>query len=41
MLDAGLIVLASFISPLKSQRDLVREIVGEENFVEGICINSY
>ena len=34
MLDAGLILLASFISPLKSQRDLVREIVGEENFVE-------
>lgn len=34
MLDAGLIVLASFISPLKSQRDLVRKIVGEENFVE-------
>lgn len=34
MLDAGLVVLASFISPLKSQRDLVREIVGEENFIE-------
>ena len=34
MLDAGLIVLASFISPLKSQRDLVREIVGDENFME-------
>ena len=34
MLDAGLIVLASFITPLKSQRDLVREIVGKENFVE-------
>ena len=34
MLDAGLIVLASFISPLKSQRDLVREIVGKENFIE-------
>lgn len=34
MLDAGLIVLASFISPLKSQRDLVREIVGIENFIE-------
>ena len=34
MLDAGLIVLASFISPLKSQRNLVREIIGEENFVE-------
>ena len=34
MLDAGLIVLASFISPLKSQRDLVREIVGKDNFIE-------
>ena len=34
MLDAGLIVLASFISPLKSQRELVREIVGKENFLE-------
>ena len=34
MLDAGLIVLASFISPLKSQRDLVREIVGKENYIE-------
>jgi adenylyl-sulfate kinase len=34
MLDAGLIVLASFISPLKSQRELVREIVGKVNFIE-------
>ena len=34
MLDAGLIVLASFISPLKSQRDLVKKIVGIENFIE-------
>ena len=34
MLDAGLIVLASFISPLKFQRQLVKEIVGEENFIE-------
>ena len=34
MLDAGLIVLASFISPLKSQRELVKEIVGKENFIE-------
>ena len=34
MIDAGLIVLASFISPLKSQRELVREIVGKENFME-------
>lgn len=34
MLDAGLIVIASFISPLKSHRQLVKEIVGEENFIE-------
>lgn len=34
MLDAGLIVLSSFISPLKSQRELVREIVGKENYIE-------
>lgn len=34
MLDAGIIVLASFISPLKPQRELVREIVGKENFIE-------
>ena len=29
MLDAGLIVIASFISPLKSQRNLVKEILGK------------
>ena len=34
LFDAGLIVLASFISPLKSQRELIREIVGKENFIE-------
>ena len=34
MLDAGLVVLASFITPLKSQRDLIRKIVGKENFIE-------
>lgn len=34
MLDAGLIVLASFISPLKTQRDLIKEIVSKENFIE-------
>ena len=34
MLDAGLIVIASFISPLKSQRNLVREIVGKKSFIE-------
>ena len=33
-LDSGIIVLASFISPLKNQRDLVKTIVGEKNFIE-------
>jgi len=33
-LDSGLIVLASFISPLESQRKLVKKIVGEKNFIE-------
>jgi len=33
-LDSGLIVLASFISPLKSQRDFVKKTVGDENYIE-------
>lgn len=33
-LDAGLIVLASFISPLISQREIVKNVVGKENFIE-------
>lgn len=32
MLDAGLIVLATFISPKKNQRQLVREINGDDYF---------
>lgn len=34
MLDAGLVVLSAFISPFQSDRDQVRNIVGEENYVE-------
>ena len=34
MLDAGLIVLVSFISPFRAERDMVRRMVGEEEFVE-------
>lgn len=34
MLDAGLIVCGSFISPLESDRQLVRSIVGSNNFIE-------
>ncbi|WP_191992987.1 adenylyl-sulfate kinase [Sphingomonas parva] len=34
MLDAGLIVLAAFISPFRAERRMVRALVGEEAFVE-------
>ena len=34
MLDTGVVVLSAFVSPLKENRDLVREIVGEEYFLE-------
>jgi bifunctional enzyme CysN/CysC len=34
MLDAGLIVLAAFISPFRAERRMVREMVREEEFVE-------
>ena len=34
MLDAGLIVCASFVSPFKADRDRIKEIVGKENIVE-------
>jgi adenylylsulfate kinase len=36
-IDAGIIILAAFISPFKSDRDKIREIVGPENFVEVYC----
>jgi bifunctional enzyme CysN/CysC len=34
MVDAGLIVLASFISPFRAERQMVREMLGEGEFVE-------
>ena len=34
MNDAGLIVICAFISPLRSDRELARDIVGGDNFVE-------
>lgn len=34
MLDAGLVVLSAFISPLKEDREMVRQIIGSQNFVE-------
>src|SRR5688572_31872846 len=32
--DAGLIVLVSFISPFRSEREMARELVGPGEFVE-------
>lgn len=33
-IDAGIIVLCAFISPFRAERDLVRNLVGSENFLE-------
>ncbi|MGB3017807.1 MAG: adenylyl-sulfate kinase [Ignavibacteria bacterium] len=33
-LDAGIVVLTAFISPFRSDRETVRELVGKENFHE-------
>ncbi|TQD40750.1 adenylyl-sulfate kinase [Haloflavibacter putidus] len=33
-IDAGVITLAAFISPMQKDRDKIREIVGKENFIE-------
>lgn len=34
MLDAGLVVLTAFISPFRSDRTLVRDLVGKDRFIE-------
>lgn len=36
-IDAGVIALTAFISPLREDRDKVRSIVGTENFIEIYC----
>lgn len=36
-LDAGVISLTAFISPLKTDRELVQEIIGPENLIEVYC----
>lgn len=33
-LDSGMITLVSFISPLRNIREMAKQIIGEENFVE-------
>ena len=39
MMDAGLVVLAAFVSPYRNNRDHIRNIVGDDNMVE-IYINT-
>lgn len=34
MLDAGLVCIVAFITPLKKDRDFVKQLMGPENFVE-------
>ena len=34
MMDAGLIVMTAFISPFKREREMARQLIGEENFIE-------
>lgn len=34
LLDAGTVVLSAFISPFRKDRELIAELVGEENFLE-------
>ncbi|MFN3471409.1 MAG: adenylyl-sulfate kinase, partial [Aquificaceae bacterium] len=36
-LDAGLVVLSAFVSPLKEHREIVKSIIGEEDFIEIYC----
>ncbi|MBX2828869.1 MAG: adenylyl-sulfate kinase [Flavobacteriaceae bacterium] len=39
MVDAGLITLAAFVSPYQKDRENIKQIVGEENYVE-IFVNT-
>ena len=34
MMDAGLIVMTAFISPFRREREMARELIGSENFME-------
>ncbi|ANM77120.1 adenylylsulfate kinase [Serratia marcescens] len=34
MVDAGLVVLTAFISPHRAERQMVREMLGEDRFIE-------
>ena len=34
MMDAGLVVMTAFISPFRAEREMARELIGSENFLE-------
>jgi len=34
MIDAGMIVMTAFISPFRQEREMARELIGPENFIE-------
>lgn len=34
MVDAGLVVLTAFISPHRAERQMVREMLGDDRFIE-------
>ncbi|MBM3514932.1 MAG: sulfate adenylyltransferase subunit CysN [Alphaproteobacteria bacterium] len=34
MMDAGLVVMTAFISPFRAEREMARELIGQENFIE-------
>jgi len=34
MMDAGLIVMTAFISPFRAEREMARELIGNDNFIE-------
>ena len=34
MMDAGLIVMTAFISPFRAEREMARELIGADNFIE-------
>ena len=34
MMDAGLVVVTAFISPFRAEREMARELIGAEHFIE-------
>jgi bifunctional enzyme CysN/CysC len=34
MMDAGLVVMTAFISPFRAEREMARDLIGQDNFIE-------